>query len=68
MVGCQERLTARTPSAGSLVLALRLFARAVQRGLLAAGAFGFLGADAAAVAAAAGGGDGCSGGRHYSVF
>jgi hypothetical protein len=64
VIGGLIGLTARTPSARGLVLGGRLLAGALHGGLLAAGALGLFGADAAAVAAAAGDGDGASGGRH----
>lgn len=61
-----DKLTARAPSSGGLVLGLSLFAGTVEGRLLAAGALSLGGADASSLAAAAGGGNG-SGGRHSDV-
>jgi len=60
-------LIARASCTLNLVLNSRLLAVAVQSGLLAAGALGFAGAEAAFGAAAAGCWDGGDGGRHYDL-
>lgn len=67
MIQRGDRLTARAPSSRSLILGGRLLASALKGRLLAAGALGFLGADAATVATAAGDGNSASSGRHCDV-
>jgi hypothetical protein len=66
MVWCGDGgLTAGATSAGGLVLGGGLLACALESRLLATGALGFFGADAAAITAAAGDGDGAGGRGHY---